>query len=135
MLRKLTVAALALAVAGGVYLAGAPAHASNMGFKLERNFRVERDPATNRAFTNIYFLSFPLFNGLDPDLANTAAIGTGGVTQPCVGDTGGPAAGDGILNADDAICDFFAARRVVPCTACIFSFQRWASDQCLAQAR
>lgn len=96
MTRKLFGAALALALAGGVYLAAAPAEASNMGFKLEREFQ----PVDT--FKNEFYVSFPLFNGLDPDLANTAA------TEPnkCVG-PGGPPTGDGILNADDAICDLW----------------------------
>lgn len=108
MLRKLTGAALAVAVGGGVYVAATPADASNMGFKLERSFRLERydgDP-TGKTFQNQYFVSFPLFNGLDPNLANSGDASS----NKCVGDAGppaGPAAGDNFLNADDALCDLW----------------------------
>jgi len=97
MTRKLFGAALALALAGGVYLAAAPAQASNMGFKLEREFQ----PVDT--FANFFYVSFPLFNGLDPNLANTAAT----ESNKCVGGPGGPATGDDILTADDAICDLW----------------------------
>jgi hypothetical protein len=128
MLRKMTVAALALSVAGGVYLAAAPAQASNMGFKLERNLRMERDDVSARAFQNLYFVSFPLFNGLDPDLANTADPSA----NKCVGDVGppiGPATGDGLLNADDAICDLWTSRRG------LMSFSRFVNNECRLDSR
>lgn len=89
MTRKLCAMTLAAAVAGGVYLAAAqPAAASNMGFKLERNFEPVQD------FENFFLVSFPLFNGLG-DVAHTANL-------ECVGAGG---TGDGIINADDFLCD------------------------------
>jgi hypothetical protein len=101
MTRKLFGAALAVALAGGVYLsAAAPAQASNMGFKLEREF------APVNGFANLFYVSFPLFNGLG-DVADTSHP-TG---SKCVGDTGGPAAGDTVINADDAICDLWTDRQ------------------------
>jgi hypothetical protein len=110
MARKLFAAALTLCVAGGVYLSAGPAHASNMGFKLERKFEVVRSnpavPSTN--FLNIYLLSYPAFNGLG-DVAND---GTTGGTKGCVGDTGGPAAGDGRINAFDSLCDSWTSRNI-----------------------
>jgi hypothetical protein len=128
MLRKMTVAALALSVAGGVYLAAAPAQASNMGFKLERNLRAERDDVSARAFQNLYYVSFPLFNGLDPDLANSADASQ----NKCVGDPGlppGPLTGDGILNADDALCDLWTSRLG------LMTFSRWVNNECRSDSR
>lgn len=137
MSRKLTLVALAMAVAGGVYLPGTPAHASNMGFKLERNFRVERDAVSGAAFQNLYWLSFPLFNGLG-DVANT--VGDGIHTNKCVGDSNpafpGQAAGDGIINADDAICDLWGGRNQAGgCPQCIFTISRFVTDQCFESSR
>jgi len=137
MSRKLTLVALAMAVAGGVYLSGAPAHASNMGFKLERNFRVERDAVSGAAFQNLYWLSFPLFNGLG-DTAHT--VGDGVHTNKCVGDSDpafpGQPVGDGIINADDAICDLWSGRlRVGGCPQCIFTISHFVNDQCFESAR
>lgn len=110
MSRKLTAAALALSVAGGVYMSAEPAHASNMGFKLERSFAVVRenpaDPATK--FLNIYMASFSLFNGLGD-------IGDDGVptgTKGCIGDPTGPATGDGVINSMDALCDLWTDRTI-----------------------
>lgn len=112
MSRNVRAAAAALALAGGVYLVGAaPAEASNMGFKLERSFDLVRRAADNRPLQNIYWVSYPLFNGLG-DVANTAAP----EQNKCVGDANGPAAGDGIFNADDIICDTWTARST-PTTA------------------
>lgn len=106
MSRNVRAAAAALALAGGVYLVGAaPAEASNMGFKLERSFNLERQSATpNRPLRNVYWVSMPLFNGLG-DVANTSGPG-----NPCVGDPTGPATGDGILTATDFLCDVYQAR-------------------------
>lgn len=123
MSRKLSAAALAVAVAGGVYLSGGVAEASNMGFKLERNFEVVRGPSGD--FLNIYLVSFPLFNGLG-DIADSTA-GAGG-TSKCVGDPDGPAAGDGVINAEDAICDLWTDRSSgVENT---FAFSRFDRDTC-----
>jgi hypothetical protein len=95
-----------------VYLEAAPAAASNMGFKLEREFKLEEDDL-NRLYQNLYYVSFPLFNGLDPNLANTAASNG----NKCVNDPGsalagdeGPTVGDDFLNADDALCDLWTSR-------------------------
>lgn len=126
MSRKLTAAALALSVVGGVYLSAGQAHASNMGFKLERNFgvirQVDADPAT--PFLNIYLLSFPVFNGLG-DVASDG--GTGHPTpKGCVGDTGGPGTGDGVINSMDALCDLWTDRA----TRGAFVFSRFDRDTC-----
>lgn len=109
-MRKSIGAALALCVAGGVYLAAAPASASNMGFKLERQFKLEKDDL-GRLYQNLYFVSFPLFNGLDPNLANT--MPSPATANKCVNDPGppdGPSVGDDFLNADDALCDMWTSR-------------------------
>lgn len=109
MLRKFTGVTLAAAVAGGVYLTALPADASNMGFKLERSFKLESD--AGRPYRNLYYVSFPLFNGLDKNLANSYP--SPATTNKCVGDPGtpaGPAAGDDFLNADDALCDLWTSR-------------------------
>jgi hypothetical protein len=107
MTRRIWSAALALTLAGGVYLAGAPAQASNMGFKLERDFDFKRTSATGgRALINIYYVGLPYFNGMG-DVANT----NDPAANKCVGDPGtSPAVGDGIINSDDAICEFWPAR-------------------------
>jgi hypothetical protein len=67
-------------------------------------------------------LSFPYFNGLG-DVANSGP----GSTNKCVGDAGppaGPAAGDGIINADDAICDLWTSRLGS------FEFRKYDRDTC-----
>jgi hypothetical protein len=107
MTRRFWSAALATALAGGVYLAGAAAQASNMGFKLERDFDVRRNTGTNRVLGNIYFVSFPYFNGLG-DLADNSAIRS--PASYCIGDPSGPTAGDGRITSDDAMCDWWTAR-------------------------
>jgi hypothetical protein len=112
MTRRIWSAALALTLAGGVYLAGAPAQASNMGFKLERDFDYLRlSSAGNRGRINIYYVAFPFFNGMG-DVANTGATNA----NKCVGDSDGPAAGDGIINADDAVCELWQARATAATT-------------------
>jgi hypothetical protein len=108
MSRNIKVAAVAVALAGGVYLgSAAPAGASNMGFKLERSFDVVRSGA-GTPLQNRYIVSMPLFNGLgdvaDPNYAPA------GWTSKCVGDTGGPTVGDGVVDSADALCDFYTAR-------------------------
>jgi hypothetical protein len=104
MSRRFSAATLALLVAGGVYLSGGPAAASNMGFKLERDFAAYGPPAQSRTFLGQYYVSFPLFNGL-ADIANsdTSVIG-----NPC--DLTGRAA-DMTINADDALCDMWTSRQ------------------------
>lgn len=125
MSRKLTAATLALTVAGGVYMTAGSAQASNMGFKLERSFKVERADPLNAGtpFQNIYMLSFPLFNGLG-DVADSSFPGA---TSKCVGDTLGPLAGDGVINSTDAICDLYTDRGV----RSSFNFARFNRDTCL----
>lgn len=116
MMRKLFAALLVLALAGGVYLStGDEVQASNMGFKLEREFR------TIQGYPGLYYVSFPLFNGLG-DVADTRNA------NPCA------AGGDGVINADDAICDMWdvagGANRKGP-----FSMSRFDSDSCSFQTR
>lgn len=115
MTRRTWSAVLALSLAGGVYLTAQSAQASNMGFKLERNFDYLRTSAAgNRPLPNIYWMSFPLFNGLG-DVADGVTLNP--VTnQPyknvCVGDSNGPPgpAGDGNIDALDAVCDMWTDR-------------------------
>lgn len=121
MSRKLTAAALALTVAGGVYMSAKPAQASNMGFKLERSFAVVREVPTdpNTKFLNIYMASFSLFNGLG-DVGNDAQDNvTGapqaGVAKGCIGDppgANGPVVADGAINSMDALCDLWTSRTI-----------------------
>jgi hypothetical protein len=107
-------AALALSLAGGVYLA-APANASNMGFKLERSMDFKRTAAAGNApLPNIYWASFPAFNGLG-DVADGVAINPATslpYSNKCVGDPTGPPgpAGDGLINSFDIICDWWTDR-------------------------
>lgn len=107
MTRKIWSAALALSLAGGVYMAGT-ANASNMGFKLERDFDFERNASNQRPLLNVYYVSLPNFNGLG-DVANSTGPAQ---SNYCVGDAGGPAAGDGEINSHDAVCDWWTARPV-----------------------
>lgn len=132
MMRRLLTTALALSFAGGVYLAGAPAQASNMGFKLERDIDFVRD-ANQVQLRNNYWLSYPYFNGLG-DLANTAALG-GAITNACVGEPAGPATPDGIINVDDAMCDHWQARLTDPATAGTFSMTMFERSDCIPRSR
>jgi hypothetical protein len=102
MSRRFTAAALALVVAGGVYMTAGRADASNMGFKLERSFDAVVLPGPpQRIFRNIYYLSMPLFNGL-ADIADAAGAGTDG---PCTG------TGDGVVDSVDFLCDAWTSRQ------------------------
>jgi hypothetical protein len=105
MTRKIWSAALALSLAGGIYMAGS-ASASNMGFKLERDFDHLLNSATQRPLLNVYYVSLPNFNGMGDVADSSVAAGA----NPCVGDPGGPAAGDGEINSHDAVCDWWVAR-------------------------
>jgi hypothetical protein len=120
MSRRFTVAALALALAGGVYLSGGPAEASNMGFKLERDFHAVGPPATPAPFQGIYFFSAPLFNGL-ADIADTTNVDLD--DNPC----NGP--GDGTVNADDALCDIWTSQQGQ------ISMQRFIIPTCTFESR
>src|SRR6185369_11069347 len=74
MTKRMWSAALALSLAGGVYLAASAARASNMGFKLERDFDFKRTSAAGSLpLQNIYYVSIPFFNGLG-DVADGVAI-------------------------------------------------------------
>lgn len=115
MTRRTWSAVLALSLAGGVYLAAMPAQASNMGFKLERDFDYLRD-GQNRALRNIYWVSLPYFNGLG-DVADSVSTVPGSnppalYPNRCVGEANAPPgpAGDGIINSSDFICDMWTAR-------------------------
>lgn len=111
MSRRLLSTALALAMAGGVYLTTGPdASASNMGFKLERSFSVVTGAR------NLYFVSFPLFNGLGD-------IGTSGAGANCD-------AGDGVVNAVDALCDLTTDRDLVTAPSGIMTIQRYNEATC-----
>lgn len=118
MSRRLTVAALALAVAGGVFMTGGPAEASNMGFKLERDFAAIGPPANARVFRGIYLVAAPLFNGL-ADIADSAGAGPEG---PCTG------TGDGVVNASDAVCDWWTSRDGT------MIIERFITDNCTSQS-
>jgi len=137
MTRRLWTAALALSIAGGVYLAGAPAQASNMGFKLERDVDFKRN-ASGVALQNIYWVSVPLFSGVG-DVANSLAIDPG-TNQPyknkCVGETGGPTTGDGWESIDDYICDWWTARITSPgALAGTFSLTYFNRNDCIPKTR
>lgn len=113
MSRKLSALVGAVAVAGGVYLLGGTAHASNMGFKLERNFNYVA-PTPTAPFQNLYYYSAPLFNGV-PDVATTT--GTGDRCQ-------GPP--DGQISTEDILCDLFTDR--AGCTNCNMSITNLQTD-------
>jgi len=129
MSRKLIAAALALTISGGVYLVASPVQASNMGFKLERELKVvrENDNDNRTNWGNTYIVAFPKFNGLG-DVANSSPTSP---ANKCVGDTGGPAAGDGIIELTDAVCDLWTSRNIRGSFA-IYQFQR---DTCIFKAR
>lgn len=125
MSRNVRAAATALALAGGVYLAGAaPVEASNMGFKLERSFNLVRRASDNRPLQNIYWMSRPFFDGVG-DVANTGFAGL----NKCVGDADGPPAGEGERNSDDVVCELYTARQDIP-TAGTFSLSYIDRDTC-----
>lgn len=129
MSRNVRAAVAALALAGGVYLAGSvPAEASNMGFKLERSLDLIRRTSDNRPLQNVYWISFPLFNGL-ADLADSQFSGG----NKCI-ETGGATTPDGVINSDDAICDMWTARSN-PATAGTFTFSYINRDTCTPTAR
>jgi hypothetical protein len=115
MTRRTWSAVLALSLAGGVYLAAQSAQASNMGFKLERDFDAKSTAAPgNRLLLNTYWVAVPLFDGLG-DVANAVALNPAGqlYANVCVGDpTGPPAAGggDGNIDAFDFVCDTWTDR-------------------------
>jgi hypothetical protein len=99
-----------------------------MGFKLERSFPVVRENMSDplSSFENGYVLAWPLFNGLG-DVADSSF---GGPTphSKCVGDPGNsPAAGDGIVNTTDAICDLFTDRST---NGNSFAISRFNRDTC-----
>lgn len=110
MSRKLTAAVVALALAGGVYLGSGTAQASNMGFKLERDF------AFVSGFKNIYYVSYPLFNGL----GDIAAPGTN--NNRCLNTP------DGVVDANDAVCDLFTDRGT--CTTCSLAISKLNTATC-----
>lgn len=112
MSRKLTAAGVALALAGGVYLGSGTAKASNMGFKLERDF------AFQDGFRNIYYVSYPLFNGLG-DVAGATGGGNKCTNTP-----------DGVIDTFDAICDI-ALADLTTCTRCTFTMNRLNTTTCL----
>lgn len=132
MTRRIWSAALALSLAGGVYLAAVPAQASNMGFKLERDVDYKRNAALN-PLQNIYWIAVPYFNGVG-DLANTLAP----ESNKCVGETGGPLAADGWINVDDLECDWWQSRLTAPppgTAAGTFSITWFNRADCIPKTR
>lgn len=113
MTRRTWSAVLALSLAGGVYLAAQSVQASNMGFKLERNFDALTSQAPgNPLLRNTYWVSVPLFNGLG-DVADKVALDNGvPYKNVCVGDPSGPPGpgGDGDIDAFDFACDTWTGR-------------------------
>ena len=105
MSRMSRAALAALALAGGACLITGTAQASNMGFKLERSFDVNRN-AAGLALRNEYWVSQPLFNGLgDVGYHDTDAALS---NKRCVSATN--PAGDGLIDVLDALCDYWTAR-------------------------
>lgn len=105
MSRMSRAALAALALAGGACLITGTAQASNMGFKLERSFDVNRTP-TGLALRNEYWVSEPLFNGLGDVGYHDPAPGFG--NKRCV-DATNPV-GDGVVDVLDMLCDHWTAR-------------------------
>lgn len=138
MTKRMWSAALALSLAGGVYLAASSARASNMGFKLERDFDFKRTSAAGSLpLQNVYYVSIPFFNGLG-DVADSVATNPGGqpYANKCVGDANGPPgpAGDGEINSDDFVCDCWTARSNPP-TAGAFQFLSIDAANCAVVSR
>lgn len=111
MSRRLLSTAAALMLAGGVYLSSGTAEASNMGFKLERSFSFVTGEQ------NLYLVSFPLFNGLGD-----------------VSDGAGCSAGDGLIDANDALCDL-ATDRDSSAGGALMTIQRLNEATCLFEGR
>ena len=111
MSRRLLSTAAALMLAGGVYLSAGTAEASNMGFKLERSFSFVTGAQ------NLYLVSFPLFNGLGD-----------------VSDGAGCSAGDGVIDANDALCDL-ATDRDSSAGGALMTIQRLNEGSCLFEGR
>ena len=80
---------------------------------------------TTPGYLNYYFVSVPYSGGI-PDVANSDLHG-----DHCVGPTG---MGDGVINADDVICDIWGsgnpAQRVGS-----FILTRFDPDTCVTQGR
>lgn len=111
MSRRLLSTALALAMAGGVYLStgAGTAEASNMGFKLERSFSYVTGTR------NLYLVAFPLFNGLG-DVSDGL---------DCT------ATGDGVISVQDALCDLATSREnSVGVFAPLMTIQKYDETSC-----
>jgi hypothetical protein len=107
-MRKLSAAALALALVGGVYFTTGEAHASNMGFKLNKSFNYVEGPNQN-----FYYVSFPYFNGLG-DVANESAP----FGQPvCQSQDPATFVPDGVITLGDALCDLWVDLPTLPAGA------------------
>ena len=118
MKRTFNVVALALALAGGVYMAADTAVASNMGFKLERSFTYSNSARP------LYYVSFPLFNGV-ADVCNRTTAST-----VCSSLTG--AVGDGEITPCDALCDMWTDLPIMdPARRKVFTMQRIDPETCL----
>ena len=111
MSRRLLSTAAALMLAGGVYLSAGTAEASNMGFKLERSFSFVTGAQ------NLYLVSFPLFNGLG-DVSNGMGCDTG----------------DGVIDANDALCDL-ATDKDMSAGGALMTIQRLNEASCLFEGR
>lgn len=98
MSRKISLAALAAALVTATCFVSVPAEASNMGFKLERNFEFVS------GFKNVYQVAFPLYNGLGDIAGSDDADGDG---DPCNNTP------DGLVLADDIICHLWTERDTV----------------------
>jgi len=99
----------------------APARAQQ--FHLERDFDYKRT-MFGEALHNIYWVSLPYIPHV-ADVANSDAP----QRDKCVGDPSGPAAPDGIINADDLICHWWTAR-FDPTAAGVFAIGTLDTEHC-----
>jgi hypothetical protein len=103
-----------------------------MGFKLERDYDFKLSAAPgNPPLRNIYWMCFPLFNGLG-DVADAVAVDpvtSLPYTNVCIGDPTGPPgpAGDGNIDAFDLLCDSWTGRLDVSGGAMTISYYNAAS--------
>jgi hypothetical protein len=97
--------------------------ASAQQFTLERDFDHLRR-ADGWPQQNVYWVSLPL-NPIIEDLADPSVT----FGSPCVGDSAGPPAGDGVIDSDDLICAWWSAREN-PATCGTFSVGKWDTSTC-----
>ncbi len=117
--------AIVLALAGTCLCSVAAAQT----YTVARSFDLVRRASDNAPLQNVYWVSLMLFPDI-PDGADTSSP----LPNKCVGDPDGPPAGDGVINSDDLICEWWSARQD-PATAGTFSLTRLDGRTCTSVTR